>query len=399
MRTVPGGPGILVTGVVSRLGTAMNPLALLLLLKEHTGRYAFAAVACALYAVASAMAGPPLGRLCDRIRPAPVLYAVCAVHLPAMLGLLAAVHQDAPRPVLLLLLVLAGAATPPVTAVVRAAWYLRTDRGSEQAGLRSYALAAETVCAELVFVLGPLLVAGTLLIADVTSALVLSTLCCVGGTCVLARNIATRQPLRPRPTRTQGLGPLRLPGFGAVLWCTAAVSTAFGITDVAIPAAALHRAGGDGGTGMAAGFLLSLWAGSSLLSGLLFGADNRGRPPFRRLSRLLLMLAAGMAVLSTAPNLPALSAGSLFCGLVTGPTLIVLNGLVADIVPPAMINEAYVWVASLTVVCCSAGTAVAGPMADQPGGTSWAFLSAALVAAAAAGTAFAGSTRASTVGA
>ncbi|MFC0842310.1 MFS transporter [Streptomyces noboritoensis] len=389
LRTVPGAPGLLVAGVIARLAPAMNPLALLFLFKEHTGHYAFATTACAAYGVAGAAAGPPLGRLCDRRRPAVILYATCTVHLPALLGLLTALANGASRPLLLVLLLVAGAAAPPVTAVVRAAWYLRTDAGSGRTALRPYALAAETVSAEAVFVLGPLLVAATVVVADAGAALILACLCCLGGTCALARNTAAAAtPPQPRTHRARGPGPLRLPGFTTVLWCTAMVSLAFGITDIALPAAALHRAGAHS-TGSAA-LLLALWAAASLVSGLVFGAEGHAVPRLHRLARLTALLALCLMALSAAPGLVALAVGSLLCGLLTGPLLIALNGLVADVVPAPVINEAYVWAANVTVVVCAAGTALAGPLVDRRCGIAWAFLTAALSTGAAAAIAWRG---------
>ncbi|MFD9793613.1 MFS transporter [Streptomyces sp. NPDC059070] len=390
LRTVPGGPGLLSAGLIARLAPAMNPLALLFLFKEHTGHYTFGATACAVYALAGAAAGPPLGRLCDRRRPAPVLYAACAVHLPALLSLLTAIAYGAPRPVLLVLLLAAGAAAPPVTGVVRAAWYLRTDTRSGRAALRPYALAAETVCAEAVFVLGPLLVATALAVADATAALVLGCLCCVAGTCALARNTAAMPgPSRQPTSQTRRLGPLRLSGFATVLWCTALVSLSFGISDVALPAAALQHTGAHSTS--AAGLLLALWATSSLASGLVFGADRRPGRRLRRPGRLMVLLALCLAALSAAPGLVALAVGSMLCGLLTGPVLITLNALVADIAPADVISEAYVWASSVTVVVCALGTALTGPVVDRPYGTTWSFLAAGLSTAGAAAIAGRGS--------
>ena len=65
---------------------------------------------------------------------------------------------------------MAGATYPPLTAAIRGAWNDLTEPGSGRHHLRDAALAAETSLFELVFVLGPMLVAGFVLVADPAAA-------------------------------------------------------------------------------------------------------------------------------------------------------------------------------------------------------------------------------------
>ncbi|HET9516396.1 MAG TPA: MFS transporter, partial [Actinoplanes sp.] len=58
---MPGGPTLLIVGVLARLGIGMTPLALLLLVKETTDRYAAAGLAGAIYALAGAALSPVAG--------------------------------------------------------------------------------------------------------------------------------------------------------------------------------------------------------------------------------------------------------------------------------------------------------------------------------------------------
>jgi MFS family permease len=75
---VPGGPTLLLVGVLARLGIGMTPLALLLLVQQATGRYAAAGLAGGIYALSGAALSPVAGRVADRIGPAPVLLVTAA---------------------------------------------------------------------------------------------------------------------------------------------------------------------------------------------------------------------------------------------------------------------------------------------------------------------------------
>src|SRR5215467_5514484 len=86
---LPGAPVLLVAGVFGRLGIGVTPLALLLLVAHDTGHYGPAAVASGLYALASALLAPLVGRIADRIGPAHVLLVTGVAHPLALVGLVA----------------------------------------------------------------------------------------------------------------------------------------------------------------------------------------------------------------------------------------------------------------------------------------------------------------------
>jgi MFS family permease len=81
---IPGAPTLLVVGVLARLGIGMSPLALLLLVEDATGRYAAGGVAVGVYALAGAVANPPVARLADRIGPERVLLWASVTHAFAL---------------------------------------------------------------------------------------------------------------------------------------------------------------------------------------------------------------------------------------------------------------------------------------------------------------------------
>jgi MFS family permease len=205
---IPGAPILLVLGVIGRLGIGMTPLALLLVVEEVTDRYSLAAVAGGIYALAGAALSPVAGRIADRVGPTPVLLATAVAHPFALFGLLAASRSGAGNLGLIYLAAgVAGATYPPLTAAIRGAWNDLTAPASGRTHLRNTALAAETSLFEVVFVLGPLLVAVFVLVADAAAALVGAAVVTLVGTTAPAR--ASRPGPRPAARR-------RLPGPAAL---------------------------------------------------------------------------------------------------------------------------------------------------------------------------------------
>src|SRR5262249_40468048 len=151
---------------------------------QTNGRYAQAALACSIYAIASAVASPVVGRLADRIGPAPVLVATGVAYPCCLVFLIFAGLRDLPLPVVLGAAVLAGVTFPPLTAAVRGTWNALTADVPE---VRVTALAAETALFELVFVLGPMLVALCVALWQPAVALGAAAGITLVGTLVVAR--------------------------------------------------------------------------------------------------------------------------------------------------------------------------------------------------------------------
>lgn len=380
---MPGGPVLLIVGILARLGIGMTPLALLLLVQQATGRYAAAGLAGGMYALAGAAISPVAGRLADRIGPSPVLWATAVLHPLALVGLLLVSRGGAAAlPAIFVASALAGATYPPLTAAIRRSWTDATAVGSGRHGLREAAMAAETSLFELVFVLGPMLVAALIVVThQPATALVTSAVATFVGTLWIAALPIMRHWARHEDAATtRGLGPLRVSGFPALLACIAALGMAFGAAGVTVPAYAGQHGGGDG----LGGLLLGVWGVGSAIGGIWFGT----RRPAMALSRQFAWLLAGVAlsflVLAVMPNPLALGIALVVGGATIAPALTVENNLVGRIAPAGMLNEAYTWVVTVSVAGSAAGGAVAGAIVDQPGGLPWAFVFAAVVLVAAA---------------
>jgi MFS family permease len=370
---LPGAKVLLVVGILARLGIGMTPLALLLLVEQATGRHAAAGLAGGVFALAGAALSPIAGRLADRIGAGPILLATAVLHPLALAGLLLAARGGAEAlEWIFVASAAAGATYPPLTAAIRRAWTDMTSPGTGRHELRSAAIAAETSLFELVFVLGPMLVAAFMVItAEPESALISAAVVTFAGTAWIARLpvMRGRGPHDPAAA-AKGLGPLRTGGFPALLLCVTALGTAFGAAGVIVPAYASQHGGGDA----LGGVLLGVWGIGSAIGGIWFGTRRPAMALTRQFAWLLAAVSASFLVLAFMPGPLWLGAALVLGGATIAPALTVENSLVGRIAPAGMLNEAYTWMVTVSVAGSAAGGALAGVIVDQPGGLPWAFV-------------------------
>jgi MFS family permease len=128
-----------------------------LTITSTTGSYAVAGACSALFGVSSVILAPFRARLIDRRGARRALPPMAALYA-SLLVVLAVVdwRPGTPRPVLLLLCVVAGATTPPLGPTMRALWAGLV----EEPVLRRRAFALDTVSEEVLYVTGPLLAGG-----------------------------------------------------------------------------------------------------------------------------------------------------------------------------------------------------------------------------------------------
>ncbi|WP_051816778.1 MFS transporter [Kitasatospora sp. NRRL B-11411] len=219
-RAVLGSPHVarLLGGtLIGRLPTGMAPIAILLLVRAEHGPLALAGLLGALYALASAIGQPLLGRLADRHGQRAVLYASAPAASAAFL--LMPATGPVRHPVLAaLVVVVAGLATPPLEACLRALW----PRVLPDAALRRIALSLDSGSQGLVFVAGPLLAAGITAGAGVLAALAATAaLGLLGAALVVTSAPCARWTPSVPAGRGHWAGPLRVPGL-RVLFATLA---------------------------------------------------------------------------------------------------------------------------------------------------------------------------------
>jgi MFS family permease len=362
---------LLSSAVVGRMPTAMAGLALVLLVREGGGSYAVAGMVAGAYSIALALTSPLLGRLVDRVGQTRVLVG-CAVASAVAFVALAAAGSASPL-VLAGLAALAGAAIPPVGACMRALWSrLLGDGGRLQA-----AFAVESTVQELIFVIGPPLVAVLAAVLSPAAAVLGTATLLVIGVAVFATTPASRAW---RPARRTGdwAGALRSPGIRAVLATIVLLASAFGTVDVTVVAGAEQL-----GSRTYAGPLLALWALGSMVGGLVFGSRAADRGPEQRMIPLLALVVAGIALLAVASGLVQLGAGMVLAGLGIAPAIACLYLLVDRLAPAGTVTEAFTWVTTAFSTGFAIGSALGGTLVHRVG-TDRAFLIAAAGVAAAA---------------
>lgn len=324
----------------------MAALAIALSVREAGAGYRLVGVATGVFAVAGAIGGPLLGRVVDRTGQPRVL-VVSAVVSGSGYGLLAL----APGSVYGILAgaVVAGAAAPPLEPCLRALWPELVAEEQVQA-----AYAVDAGAQEVVFIAGPLAVAGVAALGPAPLALWLAAGLGLLGSLMMA----TARPSREWRTETRDahwLGPLRSPALLLLLLALFGAGWALGGFNVfSVAYAEQHPVPGG------AGLLMSLSAFGALLGAVGYGALHwTADAPLKAV-----LLCAGMAAAYWLVALVPGPAGACLVAVGTGvffaPLLTVSFGLVGELAPDGTVTEAFAWLVTLIGAGIAAGSAVTG---------------------------------------
>ncbi|MDQ3735805.1 MAG: MFS transporter [Actinomycetota bacterium] len=367
---MPSAPTLLLAGFAGRLPASMVPLALLLLVAQHSGSYAIAGVSAATYGLSIAAFAPIYGRVVDR-RGAATLLRVTATLFPFLLtALVATVILGAPLWAVLLACVTAGAGMPLVSSTVRAVW----QRVTEGSAVRQAAYALDAISVELVFVAGPAVVAILVVLTSPIAAIAFAAALSSAGALVLARSPEIRRYV-PVPRARGRRGPVRAPGMPRLLLSGTALMFGIGCLEVGVPAFADRL-----GSPSMAGVLIAVWSLGSVLGGLWFGARHPGIALSRQYSWALLAVVLGMVPLVLADNLLVLGALLFLGGTTLAPTMTVQNSLVSVLVPASAATEAFTWTSTVAFGASAVGAGVAGVVVESTFGVAGALALAALSA-------------------
>ena len=353
----------------ARLPLAMLTVGALTLATAVSGSYVVGGLAAGAVGVGSALGGPLMGHLADRLGQQAVLLVSALAHAVAIALLLVTAHApagpDAPAvPLLVGASLLVGATCPQVGPLARVRW--RGLVGGNRRELDT-ALSYESTADELTFVLGPALfgvlaslvapwspfvLAAALTLTMVTTFAVHPTRLAVPA---VSREDRRRAAARPVPVRERVL--VLLPVLGMV-----AMGAFFGAVQNG-----LNAFGGEFGIQSATGLLYAVLGISSAAAALSVAWwPQRFRPASR-----WLVSSGAMAALSLLFLLPS-GIGSmlvvlLLAGLPLGPAMVTIYTIGGDVARPERLGTVMTMLASGVVLGSAVGAASAGLLAETAG--------------------------------
>jgi MFS family permease len=358
LLAVPHAPRLIGSALVARMPMGMVPLALLLLVRDSGGSYAAAGLVSGSYFVALAVGAPIAGRLVDRTGHGRILLRRAFLFPGLLAGICVLAAFDAPVGALAVCAAAAGALLPPVGASLRALW----PHVLEGPELRSSAYALEAALQEVFFVVGPLLVA--LLATFVSPVAALAVAAAAGGVGTLA--FASTAPVRAarpeeEPDVRGALGALESVGVRTIVAFSLCGGISFGAFEVAAPAFSEAHAGSAARGGLA----LALFAGGSLVGGLVSG--SRSAPPARSLRFAAVAFAGALALPVLADSLVVLAALAFVAGIPIAPAFAASYRLVDAVARRGTAAEAFAWISTAVATGIAAGTSAGGALVDARG--------------------------------
>ena len=340
---------VIATSVLGRLPIGITGLAILLLAQSATESFALGGAAAASYTAGRAVVAPVLGRLIDRHGPR-ITLLVCSFVFPAALAVLvAALDQPAPLWLAFAAAAVAGASFPPITVCMRTFFkqQLKDD------GLLAAAYSIESVVIEMIFMIGPMLVAFFVALASPAAAVIFSAICGCVGPLLFQRSKALREWRIEARSHSSIFGPLAEPGFLHLLVVIVCYASAFGLVEIATTAYAAEK-----GSPALAGVLLSVMSIGSAAGGIVYGSRSWHLPIASQFPLMLALMGLGIAPLALLAATWQFGAWCVVSGIAMAPALIMQSMLVAKIARPDHSTEAFTW--STTGLLAGVGLGLTG---------------------------------------
>lgn len=358
----PGATPAFAAATLTRLSYATVSLALLLLVHAATGSFTAAGAALGAFGL-PVLTKPFIARLVD-------LHGRTRVLIPSGLGyglVLLAIAACGAGGVTTVgayvtLSASAGLLSPPVGPVMRQIWAAVASTSQDRQ--RAYSL--DAVSEEVMFAVGPLVVAGVVALSGPAAAMTATAAVGLLGSVALATRPVPPRAGSPDTSRARRWwGPLGLASFRQVAAAMLVVGVAMTLLEVAVTGRAT-----EAGSATTAGLLLTVMSVASAAGGLLWGRLRHRHDPAVQLAGLLVTLAAGSVAAGLLPSLPAAAVPLALAGLATSPVFVVTYLLADDLVPAAAHVEASTWLTTTHNVGGSVGAAAAGVLVDRYGAPS-----------------------------
>jgi MFS family permease len=355
LLATPGGLAFSSAGFVARMPISMLGLGFVLLLVAHGGGYGRAGAISAVFAIVNALAAPAISRLVDRLGQRRVLRPTVVLHSVWLIAFIVLATHDAATWTLVLTVAAAGLFEPSIESVVRTRWGYVLGSGPRL----QTAYAFESILDEVIFILGPLIVAVLATQVTAQAGLIAALLLLLVGSFALTAQRATEPPVMPR--REHGdRSPLSAAGMLVLLTFMAFLGGVFGGVEISTIGFADQH-----GHAALAGPLLACYAGGSMVAGIVYGAFRWRWSLPRRLFIGALTMTLTVTVLPLVHR-PAVLAACLFvAGLGIAPTLISGFSLVERLVPAGQLTEGLTWATTGIVVGIAVASPVAGRLVDD----------------------------------
>jgi MFS family permease len=369
----------IVASVIGRMPIGILGLAILLATQAATGSFGHAGAVAACYLAGLACMAPVLGRLIDKTGPARILLACAALFPATLVALVASLQFGAPAWTTFALAALAGASFPPITVCLRT--FLRQRLADEAQLATAYSL--ESVLIEIIFIIGPMLVALFVAYLSAGAAVLFAAACGLLGTLLFLRAPVLAHWRIEHRHAPSLIGPLSVRGFVPLLVVILAYSGAFGLLEIGVTAYAA-----EAGRPALAGLILGLMSVGSAFGGLAYGSRSWRMPLPQQFALMLVLMGVGIASLGVIAYLPLFTVLGVVAGVVMAPALIIQAMLVAKTAPAQYATEAFTWSTSCLLTGVGLGLAAGGLLLEHANSAA-VFASAGAVSAGAAALAYA----------
>lgn len=356
LLTRPGIRSAIVASIAGRLPIGITGLAILLSAQEAMGSFASGGLCAAAYVMGLGAVAPLFGRIIDRFGPRWILRC-CLVAFPASLAALVYMLQSNVSPwIACATAACSGAFFPPITVCIRT--FLRQSLKDEALLATAYSL--ESVLIELIFILGPALVALLTAVASPMAAVLFAAATGCAGTLLFLRSAAVREwRIEPRGHGSV-FGPLARPGFPSLLLVILCYACAFGLVEIGATAYAREIE-----SPALAGLLLGVMSIGSAVGGLIYGSRNWRLPLAQQFPLTLAVMGLGILPLAWISGAWPFTLWCVMAGVAMAPALIIQSMLVARNSRPDQATEAFTWSSTGLLAGVGAGLSLGGALLEH----------------------------------
>ncbi|MET8411279.1 MFS transporter [Streptomyces sp. NPDC005195] len=347
----PEAKQLLAGTLVGRLPNGMAPLAIVLA-GTHAASAASGAALAALYLLASAAGGPLIGRQADRHGQTAVFAVSSLVSCAALVAVAARSSQLWQVGAAV---AIAGGTKPPLEAGLRSLWGMGPGSVMPTRDHQRTALALDASSQEMIYIAGPVIVAGIALAASPSAALLVTAVLAITGTASVVTTHASRSWTPVDKRRGDWLEPLRSPHLRTLYAAMVCIGVPIGaITPLAITAATKYH------TPWLAGGLPAVLSAGAVLGGLVYGAWSWPGTAPSQLIVLSALFSAGWLVVIVAGGPTTVFTATAGTGLFMAPLLAAAFAMTGTLAPRGTATEAQALLVAALDVGCALGTAAVG---------------------------------------